>query len=234
MKRILGLDLGTNSIGWALLEELDDNTKRIVKLGSRIVPMDGAEMSDFKKGLPQTKNALKREKKGARVGNKRFKQRRNKLVYCLQQLDLLPKQIVASKEFSDPLKLQKINILPISKGANQLTGKEFLELRVKALTEKVSPEEFGKILYRFNQLRGYAGGDEQDDETDTAEILGIEKTTKNFPNPENRVAQFKIIEFTATEEKKKKKTVHKLKVQDEENEVWDGETLVESLTVNET
>lgn len=234
MKRILGLDLGTNSIGWALIEVLDNDLKRIVKLGSRIVPMDGAEMSDFKKGLPQTKNAIKREKKGARVGNKRFKQRRNKLVYCLKQLEILPKQIVPSNEFSDPLKLQKINILPISKDAKQLTGKEFLELRVKALTEKVSPEEFGKILYRFNQLRGYAGGDEQDDETDTAEILGIEKTKKNFASQENRLAQFKIIEFTATGEKKKKKTVYILKVQDDENEVWEGETLVESLSVNET
>lgn len=234
MKQILGLDLGTNSIGWALIERPDNGIKRIVKLGSRIVPMDGAEMSDFKKGLPQTKNAIKREKKGARVGNKRFKQRRNKLVYCLKQLEILPKQIMPSNEFIDPLKLQKINILPISKDAEQLTGKEFLELRVKALTEKVSPEEFGKILYRFNQLRGYAGGDEQDDETDTAEILGIERTTKNFPSQENRVAQFKIIELTATEEKKKKKTVHTLKVRDEENKIWDGETLVESLTVNET
>ena len=38
---ILGLDLGTNSIGWALI--LIDKKKQIIKiidLGSRIIPMD--------------------------------------------------------------------------------------------------------------------------------------------------------------------------------------------------
>ena len=74
MKRILGLDLGTNSIGWAIIEIFEDGRKKILKLGSRIIPMDGAEMSNFKKGLPQTKNAKKRLKKGIRVGNKRYKQ----------------------------------------------------------------------------------------------------------------------------------------------------------------
>ncbi len=233
MKRILGLDLGTNSIGWALIE-VSSEQKRIIKLGSRIVPMDGAEMSDFKKGLPQTKNATRREKKGARVGNKRFKQRRNKLVYCLQQLDLLPHQIRLSEPFDNPLKLQKVNILPIDKNAKQLTGKEFLQLRVKALTEKVSAEEFGKILLRFNQLRGYAGGDEQDNEVNTAAILGIEKSAKNFPSQETKISQFKIIDYQPTEEKKKKKTVYSIKVSDTDNKIWSGETLVQNITVNDT
>ena len=37
MKRILGLDLGTNSIGWALV---DSEEQRILGMGSRIIPMD--------------------------------------------------------------------------------------------------------------------------------------------------------------------------------------------------
>lgn len=36
MKRILGLDLGTNSIGWALV---DSEEQRILGMGSRIIPM---------------------------------------------------------------------------------------------------------------------------------------------------------------------------------------------------
>ncbi|MEQ1545964.1 hypothetical protein [Methyloglobulus sp.] len=35
-KRILGLDLGTNSIGWALLEETEGKPQKIIDLGSRI------------------------------------------------------------------------------------------------------------------------------------------------------------------------------------------------------
>jgi CRISPR-associated endonuclease Csn1 len=36
MKKILGLDLGTNSIGWALI---DADEKNILGMGSRIIPM---------------------------------------------------------------------------------------------------------------------------------------------------------------------------------------------------
>ena len=234
MKRILGLDLGTNSIGWALIEILENGTKRIIKLGSRIVLMDGAEMSDFKKGLPQTKNTARRLKKGARVGNKRYKQRRNKLIYVLQKLDLLPYQIKTDKPFYNPTEIQKVNVLPIAKDTKQLTGKQFLELRVKAIHQPVSHQEFGKILYHFNQLRGYAGGNEQDDEAETANILGIETTIKNFPSQENIVDTFQILGYSPTEEKKKKKTVHKLRVKDKASKIWEGETLVENMTIGES
>ena len=55
-KHILGLDLGTNSIGWALLtaENSEDNNdwqlKSITDAGSRIIPMDAALRGDFEKG----------------------------------------------------------------------------------------------------------------------------------------------------------------------------------------
>ena len=40
-KKILGLDLGTNSIGWAVVNE-NDEKKSISHAGSRIIPMDAA------------------------------------------------------------------------------------------------------------------------------------------------------------------------------------------------
>lgn len=51
MKHILGLDLGTNSIGWALIEiDYENKILRIVHLGARILPMDTQELSDFNAG----------------------------------------------------------------------------------------------------------------------------------------------------------------------------------------
>ena len=35
-RKVLGLDLGSNSIGWALLEEVDKRPQSIIDLGSRI------------------------------------------------------------------------------------------------------------------------------------------------------------------------------------------------------
>lgn len=50
MKTILGLDLGTNSIGWAKVC-VDDNGNytREIKLGSRIIPMSQDTLSNFDK-----------------------------------------------------------------------------------------------------------------------------------------------------------------------------------------
>lgn len=42
MKKILGLDLGTNSIGWALInQDFDDKQEEILGMGSRIVECTG-------------------------------------------------------------------------------------------------------------------------------------------------------------------------------------------------
>jgi len=38
-KKILGLDLGVGSVGWALIETEDNQPKRILGIGSRIVPI---------------------------------------------------------------------------------------------------------------------------------------------------------------------------------------------------
>ena len=40
MKYTLGLDLGTNSIGWALVGiDEENNPAKIINMGSRIIPM---------------------------------------------------------------------------------------------------------------------------------------------------------------------------------------------------
>ena len=52
MKKILGLDLGTTSIGWAFINEaeFDSETSSIINSGVRIVPLTSDEEADFKKG----------------------------------------------------------------------------------------------------------------------------------------------------------------------------------------
>ena len=59
-KRILGLDLGTNSIGWALVEEDLSNSEKskIVKLGVRVNPLTVDEKINFEKGRPLSTNAV--------------------------------------------------------------------------------------------------------------------------------------------------------------------------------
>ena len=49
MKKILGLDLGSNSIGWALVNEAEnrDEASSIIKLGVRVNPLTVDEMQNF-------------------------------------------------------------------------------------------------------------------------------------------------------------------------------------------
>src|SRR5258706_13727556 len=186
MSIILGLDIGTNSIGWALVAE-SGNDKSIIGMGSRIIPIDGAEIIEFQKGNAQTKNADRRILKGIRKLNKRYKQRRNKLIYILQQLEILPEQFELTEESNDPKQIQKICIKPINKSSKQLTALDLIELRVKALRNKIEAKELGKLLYWFNQLRGYGGGGEENedvketetkDETDNQDSGKVKKYEK--------------------------------------------------------
>ena len=75
MKRILGLDLGSTSIGWAVIEEhskeVVDNKSQsskdmILGLGSRIIPLSPDESTQFSRGQALTKNADRTAKRTQR------------------------------------------------------------------------------------------------------------------------------------------------------------------------
>lgn len=91
MKRILGLDLGTNSIGWALIEKDENERKgKILGMGSRIVPMDQAEIDDFNKGATVSKTAERTRMRMVRRLRERHLLRRARLNRLLNILGFLP------------------------------------------------------------------------------------------------------------------------------------------------
>ena len=83
MKRILGLDLGTTSIGWALVNEAESENEisGIVKLGVRVNPLTVDEMSNFEKGKSFSINEVRRIKRGMRRNLQRYKLRREFLIF---------------------------------------------------------------------------------------------------------------------------------------------------------
>lgn len=58
MKKILGLDLGTNSIGWAVVNQADQPNEQscIVDMGVRVNPLTTDESQNFEKGKGQGDN----------------------------------------------------------------------------------------------------------------------------------------------------------------------------------
>ena len=87
MKKILGLDLGTNSIGWAVVNEATNKEEKssIVKLGVRVNPLTVDEQTNFEKGKPITTNADRTLKRSMRRNLQRYKLRRENLISCLKE-----------------------------------------------------------------------------------------------------------------------------------------------------
>lgn len=92
MKKILGLDLGTNSIGWALIEiDYENQILKIIGLGSRIIPMDPLELSKFNAGQKIKSAAGNRTTlHRARITKERHLLRRDRLHLVLNLLEALP------------------------------------------------------------------------------------------------------------------------------------------------
>lgn len=140
MKRVLGLDLGSASIGWAVVEEhsneivsevKDLSKDKIVAIGSRIIPLSTDESTQFSKGQALTKNADRTARRTQRKGYDRYQLRRGLLLEKLSQLGMYN---------GTTLKLSKLD----------LWG-----LRAKAVSEPISLLELGRVLCHINQKRGY-------------------------------------------------------------------------------
>ena len=139
MKKILGLDLGTTSIGWAYVLEAENDSEqsKIVQLGVRVNPLSTDEITDFEKGRPLSVNADRTLKRGARRNLQRYKQRRENLIQILKE-DL--------KFISEETPLTEIG----SKSTHETLG-----LRAKAASEKLDNVELARVLLMINKKRGY-------------------------------------------------------------------------------
>ena len=131
-RKILGLDLGVGSIGWALIEEQDGQLGQILGMGSRIVPIDSTDVDKFSKGQAITINADRTSRRTARKGLNRYQQRRAALTKRLREKGMLP-DFEAERQIA------------------------LWELRSHAATPgcQLSLQQIGRVLYHLNQKRGY-------------------------------------------------------------------------------
>lgn len=201
MKHILGLDLGTNSIGWAVINATtDENTHKeqligINAAGSRIIPMDAAQLGDFNKGNTVSQTANRTQYRSTRRLHERKKLRRERLHRVLQLLGFLPPHYAAQLDRYGKFIANSEPKLAWVKNTNHLYHFIFQEsfqemlndftqadgsakkipydwtlfyLRKKALTQKIKKEELAWILLNFNQKRGYHQLREEETEKPTS------------------------------------------------------------------
>lgn len=128
MANILGLDLGTNSIGWALINE---QSQEIVDTGVKIFQAGVENIGDGEK--EESRNAQRRQARAARKQLFRRKIRKKKLLRLLQAQGMAPE--------SESLKYW-FAINPYA-------------IRSKAVFEKITLPELGRVFYHMAQRRGF-------------------------------------------------------------------------------
>ncbi|MCH9031416.1 MAG: type II CRISPR RNA-guided endonuclease Cas9 [candidate division Zixibacteria bacterium] len=140
-KTILGLDLGTNSLGWAIVQP-GNKRKRLIDIGVRVFEAGLDKLEQ--KGKGESRNLERRSARLARRQTDRRSRRKSKLLGQLQKIGLLPGgKIECSQD-----RHEYINTLDSTLGSPY-------ELRSRALSEKLKPEEIGRALYHLGQRRGF-------------------------------------------------------------------------------
>ncbi|WP_160137416.1 type II CRISPR RNA-guided endonuclease Cas9 [Chryseobacterium sp. c4a] len=171
-KNILGLDLGTNSIGWALVEVSENNIPvRIIAMGSRIIPLSTSDKEEFQRGLSITKNQSRTISRTQRKGYDRKQLKKNDLKKILKKYNIFPSEELLKLPMLDLWKLR-------SDSANS--------------NEYISAEQLGRILYMLNQKRGYksARSEANSDKKDTDYVQAVKGRYAQLKDRNQTIGQY--------------------------------------------
>jgi len=163
MKKILGLDLGTNSIGWALVNESENENENssIIKLGVRVNPLTVDELTNFEKGKSITTNADRTLKRSMRRNLQRYKLRKENLNEILKKNGFINDETI------------------LSENGNKTTFETY-RLRAKAVNEEVPLDQFARILLMINGKRGYKSSRKAKSQDEGQLIDGMEIAKKLY------------------------------------------------------
>ena len=156
MQKIFGLDIGTTSIGFAVIEHDDEGQGRIRRLGVRIFP----EARD-PKGIPL--NQQRRQARMRRRQLRRGRQRRRDIGAVLHEAGFLP----------------AFDASPQSEW-RELMKRDPYDLRARGLdeAETLTPYEFGRALYHLAKRRHFKARDLEEDEGSSKREDGGEESAE--------------------------------------------------------
>ncbi|NNN21720.1 MAG: type II CRISPR RNA-guided endonuclease Cas9 [Acidimicrobiales bacterium] len=152
---VLGIDLGTNSVGWAAVQLTKTGKPNgILRVGSRIFSA-GTE-GDITSGRDKSRNLERREARQSRRMIERRKRRKLKIFNMLQNADLLPQ----GPEIHEVLTgldrtIREQYSAELGQNGPDINHRLPYLLRTWALDRQLSPHETGRALYHLAQRRGF-------------------------------------------------------------------------------
>lgn len=144
MRYRLALDLGSTSLGWAMVRLNQNNEPHaIIKTGVRI-------FSDGRNPNGSSLAVTRREARAMRRRRDRLLKRKSRMMSNLVEYGFFPSDSVSRKEFEllDPY-----------------------ELRARGLNEALQPGEFARALFHINQRRGFKSNRKTDKKENDASAL---------------------------------------------------------------
>lgn len=146
MPNLLGLSIDVGSIGWTLI---DSNTQRIKSMGTHVFPLGSENFGSGSREI--SKVTLRTQHRGERMRNTRKKLRKNFLLKILIKHKMCPLDL---KTF------HKNNFSNLEGNSMFLdwVKKDPYELRERAIHEKISLEELGRVCYHISMRRGFSFG----------------------------------------------------------------------------
>ena len=219
--KTLGLDIGTNSIGWGIVNEAE---KRIEKTGVYIFP----EGVKIEKGQESSKAAERTAFRSAR----RLKFRRKLRKY--ETLKVLINNQMCPLSLEELEKWHREKIYPTSKDfiawyrTDELNNWEPYYLRKKCVEKKCEKYEIGRALYHLAQRRGFLSNrKETTKETDRKVSEGISELTKAKGN--KTLGQYFYELKQSGEKVRGKYTSRKEHYEEEFNKICDVQSIPDNL-----
>jgi len=162
---VLGLDLGSASLGWALVGiDAMERPSSLIRAGVRIFEpgVDGSTL-DIQQGKDQSKAVDRREARLRRRQLRRRVARQRELFGVLQGAGLLPTNDTQGSGIGSEQRHRILNDLDLTltnryrKGADQeaFAQMPLYMLRKKALYEPLTLDELGRVFFHLSQRRGF-------------------------------------------------------------------------------
>jgi len=208
-KYTLGLDLGSSSLGWALIElDVSDAPLRLMDAGVRIFDpgVVGGE-TEIERGRDKSKASERRLARQRRKQTYRRSLRQKQLFRLLQQRGLLPSTENGQSENFSAQRHEILNVLDrqlaiawrgkatVPGCALDLADQSLVYLlRRNAVESELSPFEIGRILYHLAQRRGYfSNGLDDDDAINSGNAAASESIEAEKKSRKMKVAKEKTL-----------------------------------------
>jgi len=230
---VLGIDLGTNSVGWAMVGLVDGEPTKLLRAGVRV--FDAGMEGDIESGQEQSKNLKRREARLHRRQLWRRARRMTKSFNLLRQFGLLP-----GGDASTPEKRQDLineldqDIRACDWFKNEAASRAYPEpeqtlpyiLRAAALDEPLQPYHLGRALYHLAQRRGFLSNrlksaKKEDDEG--AVKKGISELRKAIEEAHARTLGEYFAHVSPTERRIRGRWTARSMYEEEFEKIWAGQ-----------